>query len=190
MEDNGLAPSGGPVVVTGATGGVGTLAIDMLSRLVYRVVALTGKECEAEMLRELGAIDVILRTQIDFENAQPLETGIWAGAIDNVGGSILHWVLARMKQPGTVASVGNAADGKLSTTVFPFILRGVSLLGIDSGYVGFPRRRWVWERLASDLKPRHLESLTRTVALDELPYAFDDFIHGRIKGRRVVRIAA
>jgi acrylyl-CoA reductase (NADPH) len=99
-------------------------------------------------------------------------------------------VLAQMKQAGTVASIGHATDAKLATTVFPFILRGASLLGIDSGYMGFPMRQRVWERLASDLKPRHLEQLTRTINFDELPHAFDDFIRGRATGRTVVRIGA
>ena len=190
MEDNGLAPSNGPVVVTGATGGVGGLAIDMLARLGYHVVALTGKEAESEYLKMLGAAEVRLRSTIDFDKVRPLEAGEWAGAVDNVGGQILHWVLATMKQAGTVASIGNAASFNLSTTVFPFILRGVSLLGIDSGYMGFPTRQRVWDRLAADLKPKHLGAVTRTIAFDELPGAFDAFIKGEIKGRTVVKIGA
>jgi acrylyl-CoA reductase (NADPH) len=188
MEDNGLEPGKGPVVVTGATGGVGTLAIDMLARLGYHVVALTGKEHEQETLRRLGAADVKPTSSIDFAKVRPLETGQWAGAIDNVGGPILNWVLATMKQAGTVASIGNAASSQLQTSVFPFILRGVCLLGVDSGYMGFPTRQRVWDRLASDLKPRHLQEITRTIALDHLPGAFDDYIEGRAKGRTVVKI--
>lgn len=188
MEDNGLAPSNGPVVVTGATGGVGGLAIDMLARLGYHVVALTGKEAESDYLKMLGAAEVRLRSTIDFDKVRPLEAGEWAGAVDNVGGQILHWVLATMKQAGTVASIGNAASFNISTTVFPFILRGVSLLGIDSGYMGFPTRQRVWDRLAADLKPKHLAAVTRTIAFDELPGAFDAFIKGEIKGRTVVKI--
>lgn len=189
MEDNGLAPAGGPVVVTGATGGVGGLAIDMLSRLGYHTVALTGKASEGDYLKMLGASDIRLRSSIDFDKVRPLEAGEWAGAVDNVGGQILHWVLATMKQAGVVASIGNAASFNISTTVFPFILRGVSLLGIDSGYMGFPTRQRVWDRLATDLKPRHLVAVTRTIAFDELPAAFDGFIQGTVKGRTVVRIA-
>lgn len=188
MEDNGLAPANGPVVVTGATGGVGGLAIDMLARLDYQVVALTGKASEEEYLRHLGASEVKLTSSIDHAKVRPLEAGQWAGAVDNVGGPILHWLLATMKQAGTVASIGNAASHKLETTVFPFILRGVSLLGIDSGFIGFPTRQRVWDRLASDLKPRHLHEITRTIALDALPAAFDDFLQGRVKGRTVVEI--
>ena len=190
MEDNGLAPANGPVIVTGATGGVGALAIDMLAQLGYHVVALTGKESEGEYLTMLGAAEILLRSTIDFDKVRPLEAAKWAGAVDNVGGQILHWVLATMKQAGTVASIGNAASFNIDTTVFPFILRGVSLIGVDSGYIGFPTRQRVWDRLATDLKPRHLAAITRTIAFDELPAAFDDFIHGRVKGRTVVRIGA
>ncbi len=190
MEDNGLAPANGPVVVTGATGGVGALAIDMLAQLGYHVVALTGKDAEADYLKMLGAAEILLRSSIDFDKVRPLEAARWAGAVDNVGGQILHWVLATMKQAGTVASIGNAASFNVDTTVFPLILRGVSLLGVDSGYMGFPTRQRVWERLATDLKPRHLAAITRTIDFDALPGAFDDFIHGRVKGRTVVRIGA
>ena len=190
MEDNGLAPANGPVIVTGATGGVGALAIDMLAQLGYHVVALTGKEAETDYLKMLGAAEILLRSTIDFDKVRPLEAARWAGAVDNVGGQILHWVLATMKQAGTVASIGNAASFNIDTTVFPFILRGVSLLGVDSGYMGFPTRQRVWDRLATDLKPRHLAAITRTIEFDDLPAAFDDFIHGRVKGRTVVRIGA
>jgi alcohol dehydrogenase len=190
MEDNGLAPANGPVIVTGATGGVGALAIDMLAQLGYHVAALTGKASETDYLKMLGAAEILLRADIDFDKVRPLEAARWAGAVDNVGGQILHWVLATMKQAGTVASIGNAASFNIDTTVFPFILRGVSLLGVDSGYMGFPTRQRVWDRLATDLKPRHLAAITRTIAFDELPAAFDDFIHGRVKGRTVVRIGA
>ena len=188
MEDNGLQTDKGPVVVTGASGGVGALAIDMLARLGYQVSALTGKPGESDHLRELGATDILLRQDIDFEKIRPLEAGLWAGAVDNVGGTILHWVLATMKQAGTVASIGNAASYDLDTTVFPFILRGVSLLGIDSGYMGFPVREQVWQRLAGDLRPRHLHSMARVIDFDDLPGAFDAFIEGKASGRTVVRI--
>jgi len=190
MEDNGLKPDNGPVVVTGATGGVGGLAIDMLARLGYRVTALTGKTSEDAYLEGLGAAQVRLTSTLDLTRVRALETGEWAGAVDNVGGPILHWVLATMKQAGTVASIGNAASHELATTVFPFILRGVSLLGIDSGYMGFPTRQRVWDRLATDLKPRKLHEVTRTIAFEDLPAAFDDFVKGRVKGRTVVKIVA
>lgn len=189
MEANGLTTGNGPVLVTGATGGVSGLAIDMLAAKGHHVVALTGKADQAGYLKDLGAAEILLLETIDLAKTRPLEEGLWAGAVDNVGGQILHWVLATMKQAGTVASIGNAASFKVDTTVFPFILRGVSLLGVDSGYMGFPTRQQVWDRLASDLRPRHLESMTRVIGFDELPGAFDDFIQGRVKGRTVVRIA-
>lgn len=188
MEDNGLAPGKGPVVVSGATGGVGGLAIDMLARLGYHVVALTGKPAEAAQLQSLGAAEVLPTTSIDHAKVRALEGGQWAGAVDNVGGPILHWLLATMKQAGTVASIGNAASAELHTTVFPFILRGVSLLGVDSGYIGFPTRQRLWDRLATDLKPAHLHRITRSIGLQALPAAFDDFIQGRAKGRTVVSL--
>ena len=113
---------------------------------------------------------------------------MWAGGVDNVGGQILHWVLAGMKQAGTVASVGNAGGFEISTTVFPFILRGVSLLGIDSGYIGFPLRQQVWERLAGDLRSAHLHAMAQCIDLEQIPGAFDAFIRGSARGRTVVRI--
>lgn len=189
MEDNGLSPEKGPVVVTGATGGVGGLAIGMLSGLGYEVTALTSKAHEADYLRGLGAGEIRLTSDLDLQQVRPMEPGLWAGAVDNVGGAILSWVLATMKQAGTVASVGNAASPELVTTVFPFILRGVGLLGVDSAYMGFPTRQRLWDRLATDLKPTFLTGFTRTIELGELPAAFGDFIAGRIKGRTVVRIA-
>ena len=189
MEHDGLRPENGPVLVTGATGGVGGLAVDMLAGLGYEVVALTGKAEQSAYLKELGAADVKLRASIDFTRVRPLEAAQWAGAVDNVGGEVLHWVLATMRQAGTVASIGNAGSAQLNTTVFPFILRGVSLLGIDSGYFGFPLRAQVWERLAGDLRPRHLEDMTRVIAFDDLPSAFDAYIAGQVKGRTVVGIS-
>lgn len=190
MEHNGLAPGKGPVVVTGATGGVGGLAIDMLSRLGYQVVGLTRKESETDYLKMLGASEVKLASEIDFEHVRPLEASQWAGAIDNVGGPVLSWLIATMKRAGTVASIGNAASFKLESTVYPFILRGVTLLGIDSGFIDYPTRELVWARLASDLKPRHLLEVTRIIGLDELPSCFQDFIEGRVKGRTVVQVGA
>jgi acrylyl-CoA reductase (NADPH) len=188
MEENGLAPANGPVVVSGATGGVGSLAIDMLAGLGYEVVALTRKASEDAYLRDLGAARILLAGDVDFEKARPLEGAQWAGALDNVGGAVLHWMLANMKQAGTVASIGNAGSIELKSTVFPFILRGVSLLGVDSGYMGFPTRGRVWERLAGDLKPRRLEAVSRCIAPEQLAAAFDDFIAGKVRGRTVVRI--
>ncbi|PLP96713.1 oxidoreductase [Cupriavidus pauculus] len=188
MEHNGLTPDRGPVVVTGATGGVGSLAINMLAGLGYEVVALTGKPSEQDYLKNLGASAVKLTSTIDHAQVRPLEGGLWAGAVDNVGGPILHWLLATMMQAGTVASIGNAASATLETSVFPFILRGVSLLGIDSGYMPFPTRQHAWDRLATDLRPANLMDITRVINFDALPMAFDQFVQGQVKGRTVVKI--
>ncbi|WP_341678298.1 oxidoreductase [Niveibacterium sp. SC-1] len=188
MELNGLKPENGPVLVNGATGGVGSLAVDMLARRGYEVVALTGKAAETEWLRELGATRVMLRNEIDFSQIKPMDKGLWAGAIDNLGGDVLAWLASTMKPWGTIASIGLAAGTQLNTTVMPFILRGVSLLGVDSGYVGAALREQVWARLASDLKPAHLDALTREVPFESLPEEFGKFIAGQARGRTVVRI--
>jgi len=190
MEANGLAPGHGPVTVSGATGGVGSLAVNMLARLGHEVVALTRKADEAPYLQSLGAARVLAAGDIDFAKVRPMEAAQWAGAVDNVGGPVLHWMLATMKQAGTVASIGNAGSIELHTTVFPLILRGVSLLGVDSGYMGFPTRARVWERLAGPLKPDCLARITRCIDFADLESVFDDFIAGRVKGRTVVRIGA
>ena len=189
MEENRLTPAKGSVIVTGATGGVGSLAVDMLAKIGYHVVALTGKESEAGYLRSLGAAEVLLRQSIDLSKIRPLDKGRWAGAVDNLGGDILAWIASTMEQGGTIASIGLAASMKLNTTVAPFILRGVSLLGIDSGYIREPYRRDVWQRLASDLRPPHLESMSRKIAFEELPATFTEYVAGRAKGRVVVELA-
>jgi putative YhdH/YhfP family quinone oxidoreductase len=188
MEENRLRPENGPVIVSGATGGVGSLAIDMLAKLGYRVVALTGKAAEADYLRSLGATEVMLRQDIDLTKIRALDRARWAGAVDNLGGDILAWIASTMMQGGTIASVGLAASMDLRTSVAPFILRGVSLLGVDSGYIGEPYRRGIWQRLATDLRPPHLAAMTRRVGFAELPGLFDEFIAGRAKGRVVVEI--
>lgn len=188
MEENHLTPAKGPVIVTGATGGVGSLALDMLAKRGYHVVALTGKESEADYLRELGASEVMLRQSLDLAKIRPLDKARWAGAVDNLGGDVLAWIASTMEQGGTIASIGLAASMSLNTTVAPFILRGVSLLGIDSGYIREPYRQGVWQRLASDLRPPHLEQMARRIPFDQLPVVFDEYIDGRAKGRVVVDI--
>ncbi|HEY5763169.1 MAG TPA: oxidoreductase [Rhodocyclaceae bacterium] len=190
MEQNGLRPGNGPVLVTGATGGVGSLATVMLAQLGYRVTALTGKAAERPYLESLGASEILLRQELDLERIKPLDAARWAGAIDNLGGPVLAWAASTMRQAGTIASVGLAASHELHTTVMPFILRGASLLGVDSGYIGEPLRSGLWRRLAGDLKPRGLASMTRTIGFDSLPAIFGEFIDGQVRGRTVVRIAA
>lgn len=188
MEENGLRPANGPVIVTGATGGVGSLAIDMLAGRGYHVVALTGKETQIDYLKGLGAAEVMLRAALDPSRIRPLDKAMWAGAVDNLGGDVLAWIASTMKQAGTIASIGLADTPTLKTTVMPFILRGVSLLGVDSGYIGEPSRSSVWRRLASDLKPKHLAAMTRRIAFADLPGVFDDFLQSRVRGRTVVEI--
>ncbi|MGH8751011.1 MAG: oxidoreductase [Burkholderiales bacterium] len=188
MEHEDLKPANGPVLVTGATGGVGSIAIDILAKLGYHVVALTGKESETDYLKKLGAKEVRLRSNLDLAKIRPLDKATWAGAVDNLGGDVLAWIASSMKQAGTIASIGLAASATLNTTVAPFIFRGVSLLGIDSGYTPMPVRKEVWQRLATDMRPQHLKDMTRTIAFDELPQAFDGFIKGQIRGRTVVKV--
>jgi acrylyl-CoA reductase (NADPH) len=190
MEQNGQQPDGGEIVVTGATGGVGSIAIDMLAARGYRVVAVTGKKSSSDYLQQLGAARVLFRDEINT-GSRPMEEAQFGGAIDNVGGELLTWLTRTTNFWGNIASIGLASSHELKTTVMPFILRGVSLLGINSVYTPRPLRLQVWQRLGSDLKPRHLDSIvTRTVTLDQLPTAFDGYLEAGITGRTVVRIAA
>ncbi|MBE7421819.1 MAG: oxidoreductase [Zoogloeaceae bacterium] len=189
MEENGLRPENGKVIVSGATGGVGSIAIDLLAQLGYHVVALTGKESQADYLKGLGAGEVMLRSSLDLAKIKPLDKTLWAGAVDNLGGDVLAWMASTMQQNGVIASIGLAASMSLNTTVAPFILRGASLLGIDSGYTAMPLRRKVWERLAGDMRPAHLGGMVRTVRLSDLPPVFDEFIKGQAHGRVVVDCA-
>lgn len=190
MEQNGLKPANGPVVVTGATGGVGSIAIDILSKLGFAVTALTGKEDEAAYLKGLGAKEVMLRSGLDLSKVKPIDKMLWAGAVDNLGGEMLSWLMSTMRQSGSIASIGNAASANFSATVFPLILRGVSLLGIDSGYTPMALRREVWRRLSTDMKPEHLKELTVTVPFEDLAGTFDKLIQGAMRGRYVVDMAA
>jgi NADPH2:quinone reductase len=188
MEMNGQRPDQGPVVVTGATGGVGSFAIDMLAGLGYEVAALTGKADEAGYLKQLGAHTVLLRKEVDY-GKRPLEKTLWAGAVDNVGGDALTWLTRTVGWWGNIASIGNAASAELHTTVFPFILRGINLLGVNSMATPMPLRRAVWDRLATDLKPRHLDAIARPeVPFKDLPDVFKPMIDGKSRGRTIVRI--
>jgi putative YhdH/YhfP family quinone oxidoreductase len=189
MEANGLAPAKGPVIVSGATGGVGSIAIGILSSLGYRVVALTGKADETDYLKSIGASEVMARQSLDLARIKPLDRATWAGAIDNLGGDVLAWLASTMQIGGTLASVGLAAGTALHTTVMPFILRGVSLLGIDSVNCPMAQRAAVWRRLATDMRLCQPELLTRTIPFEQLPGVFDDFLTARMRGRIVVEIA-
>ncbi len=188
MEQNGQEPSLGPVVVTGATGGVGSLAIDMLAGRGYDVAAVTGKAESGEYLEALGAKQILLRDEIDL-GRRPLEKAEWAGAVDNLGGDTLTWLTRTMRYGGNIASIGLAQSHALHTTVMPFILRAVCLLGINSVETPTDLRRRVWERIASDLRPSKLDRIGhRTIDFDELPGCFDAYIDGKVTGRVVVRI--
>jgi len=189
MEQNGQKPAMGPIVVTGASGGVGSVAVDLFAKLGYEVVAVSGKPEADEFLKALGAARILRRQDIDL-GKRPLETAQWGGALDNVGGEILTWLTRTVDSWGNIASIGLAASHKLETTVMPFILRGVSLLGINSSAMPREVRVAIWKRLAADLKPRHLDRIvTQTIAFDELPNAFDAYVKSRIMGRTVVKIA-
>ncbi len=189
MERNGQRPEGGPIAVTGATGGVGSLATNMLSGLGYEVHAITGKSDGADYLFGLGASQVLLRQELDLGSG-PLGSTRFGGAIDNLGGDILDRLLATTKPFGNVASIGLAASHKLQTTVMPLILRGVNLLGVNSVFTPTELRRHVWSRLATDLRPSNLDDIvTNTIGLDEVIDACPAWVEARVTGRTLVRLS-
>jgi NADPH2:quinone reductase len=189
MEQNGQSPDLGPVIVTGATGGVGSVAIDMLAGRGYEAIAVTGKATQEAYLREIGASRILLRDQIDL-GKRPMEKAQWGGAIDNLGGDYLTWLTRTVNYGGNIASIGLAASAALNTTVLPFILRAVCLLGINSVDTPSDLRRAVWARIGDDLKPQHLSTIgNRSISFDELPDAFQAYIDGTVTGRTVVEIA-
>ncbi len=188
LEQNDLKPENGPVLVTGATGGVGSLAIPMLVRLGYHVVAVTGKDSEHAYLKSLGAHEVLPRSAIDLTSTRPLEKAQWAGALDAVGGAMLAWLTRSMMQNGVIASFGNAGGAEFHTTIYPFILRGVRLIGIDSANTAMPLREKLWRRMAQELHPAQLDLLVHTIPFAQLPQAFQDMLHGQSHGRTVVKI--
>jgi acrylyl-CoA reductase (NADPH) len=187
LEERGLSPSDGPVLVTGASGGVGGTALAILADRGYEVWAATGKADESERLTALGAAGILTRDEVTAVG-KPMESERWAGAIDAVGGATLPYVLRTLMTGAAVAASGNAGGPKLETTVFPFILRGVALLGMDSVNVPIERRRLVWDRLATDLRPRDLGVHCREVTLDTLEPALDGIVAGQARGRWIVRI--
>jgi NADPH2:quinone reductase len=187
LEHNGLRPGHGPVAVTGATGGVGGIAISLLEGFGYAVTAITGKEKEREYLQKLGARDVLSRHSIQFTD-RPIEHGQWAAAVDAAGGDLLAWLVKTTTAWGGVASTGLAGGIDLKLTVIPFILRGVSLIGIDSVTCPMDVRQQVWHRLATDMK-RDLSAMVREIALADLPEAFATLASGNARGRFVVRIS-
>lgn len=187
MEQNGLTPARGPVIVTGATGGVGSLAVRMLAARGYHVTALTGKDGEHDYLRSLGAHDVLSRHRVQM-GTRPVEKPLWAGAVDVVGGETLAWLTRTMMYNGCIASSGLTGGTDLRTTVLPFILRGLKLLGIDSVMCPMARRLEVWRRLAADLTPNLLRTVAIEIGLDDLPKAFATLLDGAARGRYVVNV--
>jgi NADPH2:quinone reductase len=177
------------VVVTGATGGVGSIAVNMLAGRGYEVVAVSGKPEADAYLRELGAARILRRQDIDL-GSRPMEKAQWAGAVDNVGGDLLAWLTRTVDQWGNIASIGLAGGAELKTTVMPFILRGVNLLGINSVLTPRATRLAVWARIAGDLRPARLDRICqKVVPFADLPAQFDDYLQGRVTGRTVVKIA-
>jgi acrylyl-CoA reductase (NADPH) len=188
LEERGLVPGSGPVLVTGASGGVGSTAVGILARRGHEVVASTGKDDAADWLRALGAAEVIDRSTLAEPSARPLEAERWAGAVDCVGGSTLASILRSLRYGAAVAASGLTGGGDLPTTVFPFILRGVSLLGIDSVAVSIARRIEMWGRLATDLRPPQVDSGDiETVGLDDLIPVLDAILTGAVRGRTLVQ---
>lgn len=187
LQDHGVSPESGRILVTGATGGVGSTAVNLLAGLGYEVVASTGKAASHEYLRTLGAVEIVDRVTLSEEVGKPLDSMLWAGAVDCVGGVTLANVLARIRYGGAVAASGVTGGPKVPTTVMPFILRGVSLLGIDSVQTPIERRRQVWERLAGELKPAGLETIGKSIELDELDLVLGRILAGEVSGRYVVR---
>lgn len=187
MQHDRLHPAMGPVLVNGATGGVGMVAIEILAKLGYDVVAVTGKEKDVELLKSIGAKSVLIRGQFELTE-KPLGAETYAGAVDNLGGQQLSWLTRVMKVGGTIASIGLAQGWEVKTTVMPFILRGVSLLGIDSVNCPMSLRRELWGKLANEWRCDKLASHCRTVPFAELPSVFDAYVKGAVTGRTVVKI--
>ena len=188
MEQNGQTPDHGPILVTGASGGVGSIAIDILSSGGYQVTAFTGKKDQYEYLRQLGATGFVDRHEIEM-GSRPLEKAVWGGAVDNAGGETLAWLTRTVKPWGNIASIGLVDDFRLNTTVMPFILRGVSLLGINSIEMPAEMRNDLWRRLGDDLKPENLDRVvTRVIDFENLAETFDSYPDCSNIGRTIIRI--
>jgi len=190
LEDHDVTPEAGPVLVTGAAGGVGSVAVAVLAARGYEVHASTGRPEEADYLVGLGASEIVDRTELSEAGGRPLARARWAGAVDAVGSHTLANVLSQIRPEGCVAACGNAQGTDLTTTVFPFILRGVTLRGVHSVHVPRPRRLEAWRRLDEDLDRDLLTSMTRTVGLDDVPAVAAEILAGRVRGRVVVDVHA
>lgn len=187
LEDHGITPASGPVLVTGASGGVGSVACSILSKLGFEVHASTGR-VDDDYLKSIGVSEIIPRDELSEPNGKPLNKERWAGAIDSVGGSTLANLLTQTKYGGSVAAIGLAGGNKLDTTVIPFLLRGVNLLGIDSVMCPKQRRLQGWQRLTTDLPLAQLEKMTDTTPLSEIAAKGKDIIKGQVRGRMVVDV--
>lgn len=190
LENNGLKREMGPVLVSGATGGVGSLAVALLANRGYEVVALTGRPGLAEWLRTLGASKVMTNDELHpVETSRLSRKGVWAAAIDNCGGDVLGWILASAKPGAGVVAMGSVAGDSMQSSLMPFVWRGVSLFGVDSVHAGFVCREKAWSRLSGDLQSCRLSLLCRVVGFKELPVAFEQLLGRLVQGRTVVRIA-
>ena len=188
LESNGITPKAGPVLVTGAAGGVGSIAVAILASLGYGVAASTGREALHGYLKSLGATEIVPRAELAEVSKRPLEKEIWAGAVDTVGSTTLARVLAQLKYNGSVAACGLAAGPKLETTVIPFLLRGINLLGIDSVMQSYENRVATWNRIASDLPHDKLEEMTEVIGLEDVSKAAAEILAGQVRGRLVVEL--
>lgn len=188
LEEHGLTADQGEVLVTGASGGVGSLAVLILAARGYRIAASTGRKELHDYLKDLGATTIIERAELDSPPARPLDVERWVGCIDSVGGATLAHVLSHMKYRCSVASVGLAGGNKLETTVLPFLLRGVNLLGIDSAMCPVERRKQVWARLAADVPRDRLEKITKVAALADLTRLAKEILDGQVRGRVVIDV--
>jgi acrylyl-CoA reductase (NADPH) len=190
LEHNGLKPQNGPVLVTGATGGLGSIAISILKNRAYTVAASTGKESEHAYLKALGADEILTRAETTVESNRPLEKERWAASVDAVGGATMAYLLRTTRTGGSVASCGNTGGPNFSTTVFPFILRGINLLGIDSQNCPMELRSQIWEHLAGDYKPKGLLDLIGHEApFAEVPQALSTILKGGVRGRTIIRVS-
>lgn len=190
LEDHGLTPGHGPVLVTGAAGGVGSVATAILANLGYEVAGVTGRPETADYLKQLGATQIVAREEINETVKRPLESENWAGCVDAVGGAMLARVLGQMKYRASVAAVGLAGGAQLPATVIPFLLRGVNLLGIDSVLQPYDNRLRAWQRIAQDLPMDKLEEMIVPAVLSDLPQLGADILKGQVKGRVVVDVRA
>ena len=188
LEDHGLKPGHGPVLVTGAAGGVGSVATAILGNLGYEVAGVTGRPETADYLKSLGATQIVAREEINETVKRPLESEMWSGCVDAVGGAMLARVLGQMKFGASVAAVGLAGGAALPATVVPFLLRGVNLLGIDSVMQPYDNRLRAWSRIASDLPMNKLEAMIQPATLSDLPKLGSDILAGQVKGRVVVDV--